>query len=119
MSEWRYDPDPDATFTDGDIARARAVEPVVSPSLLAAVSSWAAREDESWRNDAACLNSDMAVFFPTPGYGNHVDWNPARRVCRSCPVVSECRDYAIEHGHWDGMWGGLTPDERAELRGVH
>jgi hypothetical protein len=46
----------------------------------------------------------------------------ARHRCRTkCPVVMECLDYArrAEHGvsrqHRSGVWGGLTPEERADL----
>ena len=43
-----------------------------------------------------------------------------RRVCLSCPVVQECREYAITHELW-GFWGGMTAMERQServMRGV-
>lgn len=51
-------------------------------------------------------------------------WDPAgsddaKAVCRGCPVRSECLAYALAARERAGVWGGLTPDERAEqLRGA-
>jgi len=36
----------------------------------------------------------------------------AKRLCAVCPVREACRDHAIATGETDGVWGGLTPDER-------
>lgn len=38
----------------------------------------------------------------------------AKRLCDRCPVRDACRDYAIANDEQDGVWGGMTPDERAE-----
>lgn len=43
-----------------------------------------------------------------------------RRVCLSCPVVQECREYAISHELY-GFWGGMTAMERQserQMRGI-
>lgn len=40
------------------------------------------------------------------------DTEDAKRLCSFCPVREECRDYAIANDETDGIWGGLTPDER-------
>jgi WhiB family redox-sensing transcriptional regulator len=37
----------------------------------------------------------------------------AKRHCARCPVREACRDYAIANDETDGVWGGLTADERA------
>lgn len=39
----------------------------------------------------------------------------AKMVCRGCPVVSECLEWALEHNEV-GVWGGLTEDERRSLK---
>jgi WhiB family redox-sensing transcriptional regulator len=36
----------------------------------------------------------------------------ARSVCRSCEVLSECRDWARENREY-GYWGGESEEERA------
>jgi WhiB family redox-sensing transcriptional regulator len=39
----------------------------------------------------------------------------ARLVCRACPVVAECLDWAIRHAVPSGVWGGLSEYERLAL----
>ncbi len=41
--------------------------------------------------------------------------NRAKAVCRACPVRRECLDWAVEANERAGVWGGTTPDERAQL----
>ena len=36
----------------------------------------------------------------------------AKAVCGVCPVSDECLSDALGRGESDGIWGGLTPDER-------
>lgn len=36
----------------------------------------------------------------------------ARTYCARCPVREACADYAITNDFRDGIWGGLTVDER-------
>lgn len=40
----------------------------------------------------------------------------AKLICEDCPVRQECLDYAMEYGENDGIWGGLTQQERADLQ---
>jgi WhiB family transcriptional regulator, redox-sensing transcriptional regulator len=40
----------------------------------------------------------------------------ALNVCARCPVQAECRDYAIERPHLEGIWGGTRDSERRALR---
>lgn len=37
----------------------------------------------------------------------------ALRCCRSCPVVEQCREYAVGAGERYGTWGATTERERA------
>jgi WhiB family redox-sensing transcriptional regulator len=39
----------------------------------------------------------------------------ARMVCAECPVIAQCRRYAVEFGEL-GFWGGQNDDERAVAR---
>lgn len=72
-----------------------------------------------WRNGAACKKVDPELFFPVgnvksgPGL-EQVD--RAKAVCRGCTVQGECLIYAIEHNQDSGIWGGLTEDERREIK---
>lgn len=44
--------------------------------------------------------------------------NVAKRVCRSCPVVSECLFFALENREQEGIWGETTPRERRRMLGL-
>lgn len=62
--------------------------------------------DHAWRDKAACLTSDPEIFFPDP---SDVDTAlRAKGVCDTCPVISECRRFAIRTRQSDGIWGGLS-----------
>lgn len=67
----------------------------------------------SWVQDAACAQVDPELFFPNKGGCSA----PAKLVCRRCPVMEECREYAVTSPTLlDGIWGGTTVMQRRELR---
>ena len=68
---------------------------------------------------ARCAEVGGDQFYPddfSTG-GATVLYEQARRVCMSCEVRLECAEWAITHNEEYGMWGGLTPRERKEIRG--
>lgn len=71
----------------------------------------------TWTHRAACRNEDPELFFPL-GYGNEFteQIDQAKAVCRECPVRDACLNAALEEAERYGFWGGLTPDERRQLR---
>lgn len=66
----------------------------------------------AWLSEAACHDMPVETFFPETVRGARPDWTEAREVCSLCTVVAACRDYAIAGRIREGMYGGLTPDER-------
>ncbi|MBO0818319.1 MAG: WhiB family transcriptional regulator [Actinobacteria bacterium] len=69
-----------------------------------------------WWTRAACASADPELFFPISYSG------PARRqvaqakaICARCPIQQECLSYALEAGPIQGVWGGLTEEERLRL----
>lgn len=38
----------------------------------------------------------------------------AKAVCSACPVRRECLEYADLNNETEGIWGGLTPQERGK-----
>jgi WhiB family transcriptional regulator, redox-sensing transcriptional regulator len=68
--------------------------------------------DMTWRADAACRNLDTDIFFPD----SESDAAPALEVCASCPVRTQCLDWAIATRQHDGVWGGTTESERKRIR---
>lgn len=76
---------------------------------------------DDWRADAACTRTGPELFFPVLGEAEG-QVRIAKWVCRrACPVRDECladalRHEAGKHAHdRHGIWGGLTPSERARL----
>lgn len=70
---------------------------------------------DAWMDDAACLNVDPDMFFPdTDRHTTQIA--RAKAVCASCPVRDACLEYALRTGVTDGVWGGMTTHERANLR---
>ncbi|HEX2185106.1 MAG TPA: WhiB family transcriptional regulator [Chloroflexota bacterium] len=65
-----------------------------------------------WRQRGACVVVPTEVFFP--GRGRSVE--PAKAVCRACPVMAECREYALGISDLKGIWGGLAEEERQRLQ---
>ena len=72
----------------------------------------AERADQSWRRQAACRGVDTALFFNERGENA----GEAKAVCAGCPVVEQCREYALTAYVNQGVWGGLTNTELKALR---
>ncbi|MFP8963481.1 WhiB family transcriptional regulator [Streptomyces nanhaiensis] len=70
-----------------------------------------------WRESAACRGEDPELFFPI-GDGGLAERQTARAraVCRGCPVMPQCRDWAVRNGETEGVWGGTTAAERRLIR---
>jgi len=73
-----------------------------------------AATDLEWMARGACKDVDPEWFFPGAGSAN--EYANARKVCASCPVRSECFQYAMANIGLFGMWGGTSEKERSERR---
>ena len=71
----------------------------------------------SWRDRAACLDEDPELFFPigntNPAF---LQIKTAKAVCGRCEVVETCLQWAMESRQDDGVWGGMSADERRSLK---
>ena len=65
----------------------------------------------AWMSEGNCRLYPPAAFFPSDGVG--VD--RARKICKECPVVSRCLDYALEERIEHGVWGGCSERERRRI----
>lgn len=72
----------------------------------------------TWRDSAACREEDPELFWPAGYTGpGALQAEQAKAVCRTrCPVMGQCGEFAIDTRQDDGVWGGLTPDERKSIR---
>jgi WhiB family redox-sensing transcriptional regulator len=72
-----------------------------------------------WQYRAACKGPQSELFFAP----NHLERKEdrlereaaAKAICRSCPVLVECREYALMVREPHGIWGGLNEYERRQL----
>lgn len=72
-----------------------------------------------WQLAARCRGMPSQVFFAADGErgGRLLEFeHRAKRICRSCPVLLQCRSYAVEAEEPYGIWGATTPKERRALR---
>lgn len=70
-----------------------------------------------WRYKAACIGEDTALFFPIGTTGPALaQVERAKAICQECIVVLQCLEWALENNQQDGIWGGLSEDQRRSLR---
>lgn len=68
----------------------------------------------SWMKQAACRGLDTSMFYFERGHST--DTSPIIAICKSCPVQTECLEYAIENCERFGIWGGLSVRQRRQIR---
>ncbi|MFI0020207.1 WhiB family transcriptional regulator [Streptomyces griseus] len=72
-----------------------------------------------WRHRSACRDRDVdpELFFPIGTTGPAViQIMEAKAFCNACPVQPACLDWALGNDVQDGVWGGLSEDERRALK---
>lgn len=67
-----------------------------------------------WAARGSCRGADPELFFPDAPFPDQEA--RAKAICATCPVIAECRAYAVRAGESEGIWGGLTTAERRRLR---
>jgi len=68
----------------------------------------------AWTADATCVGQTDLFFAPA---GERPETRSmrearARSICRTCPVLLPCRDWARENREY-GFWGGESEENRA------
>lgn len=65
---------------------------------------------------APCQSVDPEIFFPDPT--DLLKTREAKELCKQCnpDTKSECLSFAMTNKIGYGVWGGLTQDERKNLR---
>ncbi|QPP05136.1 WhiB family transcriptional regulator [Streptomyces bathyalis] len=70
--------------------------------------------DHSWHDRALCSGMDPAeadeLFFPRPR--DICAIKEAKHICSRCPVRRACFNAALDTESKEGIWAGLTEDER-------
>ncbi|WP_416978095.1 WhiB family transcriptional regulator [Streptomyces sp. T028] len=70
-----------------------------------------------WRFKAACREEDPELFFPIGNSGPALlQLEEAKALCHHCPVMEQCRQWALDSDQDAGVWGGLSEDERRAMK---
>lgn len=73
-----------------------------------------------WLDYAACYGKPTDWWYGADGRrGPRPNQDLAKRICRRCPVITQCLAWAIETGEAWGIWGGQTPEERGVPEAWH
>ncbi len=76
---------------------------------------------DAWKDQAACRGWGVALFFPpedprAESVGERrLRESRAKHICRSCPVQTDCLEWAIANGETRGIWGGRNELERKAI----
>ncbi len=71
-----------------------------------------------WQMQGACRGMDSGFFFHPEGERGPARANRetrAKQVCRTCPVLDQCRRHALTVHEPYGVWGGLSESERDDM----
>lgn len=83
--------------------------------------------DQQWIERAACAgHPDPDLWFPkdipgrksAEGSIESARAAEAKRICRGCPVRTECLTFALANKEEHGIWAATGRDKRVELRRV-
>lgn len=86
--------------------------PYIPPGAV--IAEWR-RALPDWRNQAACHDHPLAMFFPAQGEPTR----PAQTICAGCPVRQPCLADALDDPDAiAGVRGGLSPSQRRRLRAI-
>ena len=75
-------------------------------------------ETYEWQLRGACRGMDSAYFFHPEGERGLAKARreeQAKRVCRACPVLEQCRRHALAVEEPYGVWGGMSVEERGDV----
>ncbi|WP_280123280.1 WhiB family transcriptional regulator [Rhodococcus sp. ZPP] len=73
------------------------------------------RDRRDWRILGSCRNVESSLFFSPEGERGRDRARReahAKRVCQDCPVLTECREYALTVAEPYGTWGGMSENDR-------
>jgi WhiB family transcriptional regulator, redox-sensing transcriptional regulator len=70
----------------------------------------------TWMAQGICSQSPEPDDWHADRNEDRVAYYRAKAACRDCPVRLVCLEFAQATREPEGIWGGLDPEERFELR---
>ena len=74
-------------------------------------------ETPAWMHQAACKDEPLGTFFPEHYRGDLPE--RALAICATCPVVDDCQNHARKLYLSQGIFGAMTPNQRASSHRNH
>lgn len=70
-------------------------------------------EELEWQAEGLCHDPNYSNinWFPEPPT-KQVDSARAKEMCLACPVLLECRTWALTRHEMHGVWGGMSERDR-------
>lgn len=74
--------------------------------------------DGNWVQRGICrYEDDPDLWFPIGESGpSLLQIEEAKAVCRRCPAMRECGEWAVDNAVPHGVWGGLSETDRKLVR---
>lgn len=71
----------------------------------------------SWQEQGVCAQIDPDIHFPEKvrGESRKEQTALAIAICNTCPVIQQCRAYALNNREVYGIWGGLSENQLSLL----
>ena len=74
-------------------------------------------ERMEWTGSALCIGEEPELFFPVGSTEPALEQTVrAKAICLRCPVILECLEWSLATAQDAGVWGGLSEEERREIR---
>jgi len=72
--------------------------------------------DWGWQRHGHCVGVPSDVFFPEDQERRQRRRQEAQAklICEGCPVLAICREHALSRPETYGVWGAMSPTERAQ-----
>jgi WhiB family transcriptional regulator, redox-sensing transcriptional regulator len=78
------------------------------------IQAWRWITGGSWRSAGPCLGAGPGLLVPVKECGKGLEQAArAKALWAGCPVRDDCLAFAVRTRQAHGIWGGMTPGERA------
>lgn len=86
-----------------------------NPALGVRYEAAPATEDIAWQLGGLCRTGgyDPNLFFPV--FNPEEEAVKAKEICKDCPVIVSCAQWALAEHEVHGVWGGLSEGDRQHL----
>lgn len=76
---------------------------------------------DTWRKQAECAKpeyaEDRGLWFPHNS--DRETTRAAKSICHGCPVIEQCATWALARRIREGVWGGLSENDRRRIHKRH